>query len=596
MGRWGVGKGLGALLGTTLLLAASAATAAGAPPAPGDSAAAGPANAESAASATAESAARRPPRRRVVLLGLRQRGNLARFVRRVSNPSSERYRRFATPSEFRRRFSAGRAARRPVVRFLRGRRGVMRVELNSTRTTVLAVLKPAAARRDFCARGAGVPTVGLCVPRRLRRSVDQITVGEIYELGLGGGEGGTPAPSAGAANNGTPEGCPEARATGAYTPNQIATAYGVDALHDRGLDGAGVRVATLAAQPIRNVGLGVWGRCFDLPRPTVELVRMPGGVASTAVPSNEEALDIEALASLAPRLERITPIFVPLDQSFSHSFPLFMFGALDRSRQPDGRLPHILSISDGVCESQFSADQIRLGQRLLREASALGITALAAAGDSGFLGCAGGGSGASFPVSSRFVTGLGGTDLDLEADNAIVDQTVWSTFATAGSEAVGTGGGPSGSFGRPGFQRGPGIGPDLQDGRPTRLTPDIAAMASFEPGLATYNEGQGGWGADGGTSASTPLAAAIVALVHQRERRTGRPPLGSLPPLLYALARTGEYGTIFYDVTEGTSSRRPSSPVGQTPAGGAAQPGYGLATGLGSLRATAFADAVAALP
>jgi hypothetical protein len=52
----------------------------------------------------------------------------------------------------------------------------------------------------------------------------------------------------------------------------------------------------------------------------------------------------------------------------------------------------------------------------------------------------------------------------------------------------------------------------------------------------------------------------------------------------------------FSDVTEGTSSRHPTSVVGRSPAGGAAQPGYDLATGLGSLKkAAAFASAVASV-
>jgi subtilase family serine protease len=119
-------------------------------------------------------------------------------------------------------------------------------------------------------------------------------------------------------------------------------------------------------------------------------------------------------------------------------------------------------------------------------------------------------------------------------------------------------------------------------------------MASDEPGISTFDGGQGGWGTDSGTSAATPLTAAIVALVAQREREDSRPPLGSLPPLLYTLARGPDYHSIFDDITVGTSSRRPSSPAARTPAGGAAQPGYDLATGLGSLNATAFAAAVAA--
>ena len=94
--------------------------------------------------------------------------------------------------------------------------------------------------------------------------------------------------------------------------------------------------------------------------------------------------------------QRITPIFVPLDQAFSNSFVLFMFGALDPSRQ-GGRLPDVLSISDGVCESRFTRDQLRLGERLLVQAAALGITTLSSSGDLGFRGCFINRSGTMFP-------------------------------------------------------------------------------------------------------------------------------------------------------------------------------------------------------
>jgi hypothetical protein len=59
------------------------------------------------------------------------------------------------------------------------------------------------------------------------------------------------------------------------------------------------------------------------------------------------------------------------------------------------------------------------------------------------------------------------------------------------------------------------------------------------------------------------------------------------------IAREPDYKWIFFDIAEGASSRHPTSAVGQTPAGGAALPGYDLATGLRSLNAAAFADAVA---
>ena len=256
-------------------------------------------------------------------------------------------------------------------------------------------------------------------------------------------------------------------------------------------------------------------------------------------------------------------------------------------------MPHILSISDGVCESRFTTDQLRLGRRLLAQAAALGITTLAASGDLGFQGCFINKPGALFPSSSPFTTSVGGTDLTLAACNEIADQVVWSTFATQPSQGVGSGGGPSKAWRRPSFQQAPGIGPLLQPGKPTRLSPDVAAMASFIPGLAVFDKDGGGWGIGGGTSAATPLTAAIVALVLEQERKAGRPRLGSLPPLLYELGRGADYSSIFFDITSGTSSRRPNSTVGQSLAGGAAQPGYDLATGLGSLKASAFADAVA---
>jgi subtilase family serine protease len=529
----------------------------------------------------------KPSKRRVFLLGLRHRGKPSRLARRVSDPSSERYRHFLSLRQYRKRFSPTRADRRRVRRYLATRRGVKKVELSSDRSLVLAVLTPGAGRRIFCAAGAAAPTRGLCTPRGLRGRVREISAGEIYELGANSRAAGS------RAMVGAPQGCQGAIATGAFTPNQLSTAYGVDELHSRGLDGSGVRVATLSSQEVDTAGFDTWARCFGLATPRVRQFAMPGASRDTATDPEETVLDVEALASLAPGLQRITPIFVPLDQSFSNSFLLFMFGALDPSRQ-GGRLPQILSVSDGVCESRFTRDQLRLGRRLLTQAAALGITTLAASGDLGFQGCFINKPGAMFPSSSPLATSVGGTDLSLTAGNEIADQVVWSTFATQPDQGVGSGGGPSKVWRRPSFQRAPGIGPQLQPGDPTRLSPDLAAMASFTPGLVVYDKDGGGWGIGGGTSAATPLTAAIVALVLEQERDAGRPRLGSLPPLLYELARGPAYNSLFSDITTGTSSRRPNSAVGQTPAGGAAQPGYDLATGLGSLKAAALADAVAA--
>jgi subtilase family serine protease len=556
-------------------------------------AATAPAAADDARAAATPTRAAASAERQVFLLGLRQRGRPGRLARRLSTPSSNRYRDFLSPGRYRKRFGASRRNRRTLRRYLRARRGVKKLELASNGALFLAVLTPQAGKRIFCAGGGrgGVSGPGLCIPRALRGAVRLTSAGEIYTQG-----GGTRSSRSGlrsATNNRDPQGCGGALAAGGFTPNQLATAYGVDELHAGGLEGAGIRVATLSSQEVEVEGFATWAQCFGLAAPDVRQVAMPGATRDTGTAPEETVLDVEALASLAPGLDRITPIYVPLDQSFSNSFLLFMYGALDPSRL-DGELPHILSISDGVCEVRFTADELRLGQRLLAEAATLGITTLAASGDLGFQGCFISKRGALFPASSRFVTSVGGTDLTLTADNQIAEQVVWSTYATEGDQGVGSGGGPSRIWSRPSFQQAPGIGAQLQRGKPTRLSPDVAAMASFTPGLAVYQQGGGGWGIGGGTSAATPLTAAIVALALQREQAAGRPAIGSLSPLLYALARGPDYGSIFFDVTTGTSSRQPNSAVGMSPAGGAAQPGYDLATGLGSLKASPFADAVAA--
>jgi subtilase family serine protease len=457
---------------------------------------------------------------------------------------------------------------------------------------VLVVLAAQAGRRIFCARGPAPPARGLCTPPRLRRSVRAISASEVYQLANGLQR--RSVRERASAIVGTARTCPGAVKARGFTPEQLSTAYAVDPLHVRGLEGAGVRVATLSSQEVDASGFRTWGRCFGLRVPEVRQIAMPGATRDTGTAPEETVLDVEALASLAPGLQRITPIFVPLDQSFSNSFALFMFGALDPSRQ-GGKLPDILSISDGVCESRFTRDQLQLGERFLTQAAAVGITTLAASGDLGFRGCFINKPGVSFPGSSPFTTSVGGTDLTLTSSDQIADQVVWSTFATGPSQGVGTGGGPSTLWPRPAFQQARGIGPQLQHGRPTRLLPDVAAMASFSPGLAVFDKDGGGWGIGGGTSAATPLTAAIVALVLEQERGADRPRLGSLPPLVYELARGSGYASIFWDITKGTSSRHPRSAIGRTAAGGAAQPGYDLATGLGSLNASAFAVAVASL-
>ena len=235
----------------------------------------------------------------------------------------------------------------------------MSVQVSGDKSVILAVVTPQAGKRMFCAGARRSRRAALCKPRAIRGLVRQISVGEVYQLT--GGSQASADPSFSRRMAAAAQSCAAATKNGEFTPQQLSTAYGVDPLRARRLSGAGVRVATLSSQEVDTSGFQTWGRCFHLRAPVVRQFAMPGASRDTASAPEETVLDIEALASLAPGLQRITPIFVPLDQSFTNSFLLFMFGALDPSRQ-GGRLPDILSISDGVCESRFTRDQLALGR------------------------------------------------------------------------------------------------------------------------------------------------------------------------------------------------------------------------------------------
>jgi subtilase family serine protease len=170
-----------------------------------------------------------------------------------------------------------------------------------------------------------------------------------------------------------------------------------------------------------------------------------------------------------------------------------------------------------------------------------------------------------------------------------VDSGPWNDtlFSVPFRRLAAGGGGRSKLFARPWWQPG---GPT---GSARRMIPDVSAFADVSPGYAVIcsaavsdcptasRHGQK-LTFVGGTSASTPLVAGMIALWTQAARERGLPRPGFVAPLLYALATRNPQA--FYDITSGTNSMF----------GGRcceAGPGYDLATGLGSPQA----DQIAAL-
>jgi subtilase family serine protease len=184
------------------------------------------------------------------------------------------------------------------------------------------------------------------------------------------------------------------------------------------------------------------------------------------------------------------------------------------------------------------------------------------------------------------VLAVGGTNLTLDANNAIASTGPWNDTAYPApyDEAAGGGGGVSTIVSRPWWQ------PAQSFSSSKRMVPDVAAFADPSPGYpivcstavqgcgASYRNGQS-ISYVGGTSASAPLVAGMIALWKQQARQRGLPKPGFVPPFLYSLARNPQ---AFLDIASGTNSIFGGSCC-------TAGPAFDLATGIGSPRADQIA-------
>jgi subtilase family serine protease len=175
------------------------------------------------------------------------------------------------------------------------------------------------------------------------------------------------------------------------------------------------------------------------------------------------------------------------------------------------------------------------------------------------------------------VLGAGGTTLDANHTSGTwTGETTWGLPAgTPGTGFQASSGGFSHLFFRPSYQDGvPGIGS-------MRGVPDVAADANPNPGgglpVVTSDGGAGYTISEhGGTSASAPIWAGVIALADQYAKRH----LGLINPTIYRIARGPEYRQAFHDITTGI--RNTATFARGTIAGYRATPGWDPVTGWGS--------------
>ncbi len=348
---------------------------------------------------------------------------------------------------------------------------------------------------------------------------------------------------------------------------------------------------------------------------------VPGGQTNdpgvNAGDLGESDLDIETMSGVA-RGAKI--IFVTsgngVDDSASYAI--------------DNQLAPVISYSYGLCEAFVTAPSILAIEPEYKKADALGISFFAATGDSAAATCDGDiqdypatlGLSVSYPASSAYLTGVGGTEFNEGSGtywsssngtngasvltngplNGYIPEIAWND-TTLAQQLDGTGGGASncafgnsitsvegfefevckapsaGGFPKPTWQQGVTLSDSVRD------VPDISFSASNANDLYIVCTAQSEVGgsssastcttsitdalntylsAFGGTSASTPVAAGMTVLLNQYLGANG---LGNINPELYKLYSSNP--SVFHDISTASSPFTEATSTNIVPCSGA---------------------------
>ena len=616
--------------------------------------------ADAAAGGTAGTAGAAGPAERgapvSVRIGLagRDPAGLEAYARAVSTPGSSQFRHYLTPAQARSRFGATAGQVKAVRKWLR--EAGMRVT-DQDAHWIDATGSASAAHNAF---GAGTQTT-LTAPPQVARAVASVArLGQTQVRGMR--EGATAAitarrgmtvhpisarthaalpacsPTWGAVNAdpGLPPGysSPEPIDVCGYAPSQLRTAYGVTA---SGLNGSGVTVAVVDAygSPTMLSDANRFAQSHgDAPfaagqyKETVTPNRWThttDGVCQTPRDwAGEEALDVETVHGMAP------------------GATVHYFGANSCADQDinatlanivDTHAADLVSSSFGETMHRLSGtiDPALVSQatQVFQYAATEGIGLYAATGDCGDdssrtgPGCDPESARAQteWPVSSPWVTGVGGTALALgpgasplwqasmgDRRSALSDDgRSWVPFP--GDFYFGGGGGTSEDFQQPAYQKGTvpdtlarTLGTGAKAVGPMRTLPDVAMdgdlVTAVQVGVTDQATGQYSETPVGGTSAAAPMFAATQADAQQAQTASGGKAIGFANPDLYQRATASTFTDVVahpagaptdistvLDLGTDSQGRRQVRlfELGHDQ-GLDAAPGYDRATGLGSPR------------
>jgi subtilase family serine protease len=350
---------------------------------------------------------------------------------------------------------------------------------------------------------------------------------------------------------------------GGYTLQQEAELYGLNTAYASGYDGTGQTIGIYELGIYDPSDVATYYSCYGITTaPTT--INVDGGAKGGY--SDEATMDVEQTAGLAPGAN----IEV-------YAGPNSGNGPTDIYQQmADDDTATIITTSWGDCEVDPANDP-SAEEPIFEQMAAQGQSVVASAGDEGSSDCNGITSNAAAvddPASQPYVTGVGGLTVSNITGPV---ESVWNDGTNSGGGA--SGGGISQVWSRPSWQ----IGTGITSANTMRMVPDLAVLGDPNTGFVEYYTGSssgfchhtcsGGWDTIGGTSISSQLVGALLA-VSAQSCGVGR--LGFVNPTLYAM---NAEGIGFTDVTAGTNDLYGEGVY-------SAGAGYDMASGLGSPNAS----------
>ncbi len=388
--------------------------------------------------------------------------------------------------------------------------------------------------------------------------------------------------------------------SGQVSPAQLRSAYGIDQIQFTGPggttvagDGSGQTIAIVeeGVDPTLGADLTTFDQYFGIPAPpSFQVVDQDGVTTQNDSIVGEASLDVEWAHAVAPGASIIV-YNAAYEPGNTNAIAAANFKNLIEAMQQASKLSgvSVVTLSYGLPEADMSA----LGlteQSFDADFTTPGVTFLAAAGDSGIYVSDSREVSANYPAASPNVVSVGGTSIVIDAagdypGTGTTGEVAWGDGTSSGDDGGG-GGGLSDVEPEPAYQDG--VVPASMDPDAARALPDVSMDSGsaqeydvFTSTLSgsSVSASAVGWLGDAGTSAASPIWAGLIAIADQGRALEGGSPLTGYTqtlPALYSLPSAD-----FHDIVNGNN-------------GDPAEPGYDLASGLGTPVANLLVPALAA--